>query len=369
MALSILNHCLHHAFSAVKNLGLCAAVLVAFLSPLSSHAADHEDTLRFAFIGHTYPLATQDLQYFIADTISAHEPKFTVLGGDVVMGRGRPPFRQPGILWTNQASEEQWDRFELFRKRLRGDVYLSPGNHDHKYSMPEQIRRYNGGPDLYFAFKRNGLLFIVLDTAITTDRKRYRAGLDLDQLRWLTDQLATADPLLPIFLFSHHVLWNLVPVHFEDRRPNQWATDIAPLLKQFREVHWFAGDAVIQECREGSAGPECVVRPFWPPSEQRGNIFFHTVWSVLVELRYFIVEVSDNHEVNVTPHTVSVRATDYAHAASDFTPGRARSPSRLSSLGKTIRVLRTETFWAGVTFCAFALACIYGTGWLLRKRL
>ena len=120
------------------------------------------------------------------------QPAFVVATGDL----------------TNKCTEAEWQMFDsLVAKKLRATLYTLSGNHDGDRpkgakvveDMPVMLDAYckATGAKPYYTWQAGGINFIALNTA--------SAAMDLDQIKWLNQQL---DQLKgkPVIVTGHHPL-------------------------------------------------------------------------------------------------------------------------------------------------------------------
>jgi hypothetical protein len=210
-------------------------------------SGNKKGSVRIGFTGHTYPLVLGDLQYVLADNMNKAGLDYIVLGGDVVTGTGFTHLKHKR---TDQSiNDEQWDKFELLRKRLKGEVFYIPGNHD--FYTKGYVQKYIDPPHFYYAKKLNSFLLIFLNTIDETGPKK-KYDLDEKQLHWLKNLLSDYEKNSTVLIFMHHKLWALQEI--QARQPvgniNQFKNHLIPLLHKFKSVYLFAGDGGIRTTRQ-----------------------------------------------------------------------------------------------------------------------
>lgn len=166
------------------------------------------ESFTFAFLTdiHIKPEMNAPIGFQMAvDKVNELNPDFVLTGGDLVYDAMR----------GNQARSDTL--FSLYQKMSAGfnmPVYNCIGNHDlfaiyadspetsdhpdYKYGMFE---RYFG--DTYYSFDHKGWHFVVLNSLDVTENKRYTGVFNVEELKWLKEDLAKVDTLTPVVLTMH----------------------------------------------------------------------------------------------------------------------------------------------------------------------
>ena len=143
-----------------------------------------------------------DMAFRKARTIPAD---FAIQGGDHV-------FDALGV--SQSRATELFNLYGKTEQDLGLKVYHTIGNHDCFGVYPssgtgpadplygKKMYRDRFGPTWY-SFDHKGHHFIVLDSILITPDRKYRAGIEDDQLRWLTADLASQPAGKPIVVVSH----------------------------------------------------------------------------------------------------------------------------------------------------------------------
>ena len=176
------------------SLSLAAAGVAATnASALESVPSDSVSSakIRFGLIAdlhHDFTFdAPERLKAFIAE-MNRVKPDFVLELGD---------FCCP--VEKNKVIADIWNGFS-------GPKYHVIGNHEMDQGCTrKQVVSFWGIPGRYYSFDRNGFHFIVMDTNapnLKDSREKYPAGVDAEQLEWLSRDLASTQ--LPTIVFGHH---------------------------------------------------------------------------------------------------------------------------------------------------------------------
>jgi acid phosphatase type 7 len=139
-----------------------------------------EKSVSFAVIAdtHNYKRAAD-----LADRLEAEQPHLILLAGDY-----------------NKAKA---GLFAPYRKVLRRiPIYFARGNHDNVAKHKQFVAMPGPGKDLYYSFRRGGVLFLSVDT---NDRKGLQPGGD--QHKWLENELKNSKETWK-FVFQHHPIYS-----------------------------------------------------------------------------------------------------------------------------------------------------------------
>lgn len=165
-----------------------ALFLIFFLSMLLSGA----QTFKFAHVTDTHvggSTGAADLQQTIDDINRMHDIEFVILSGDV----------------TEFGSEKELVEAKSILEKLKIPVYVTPGNHDSKWSESgnNDFVRIFGSE--YFSFWKNGFLFI--GTASGPNMRMAPGLVPREQLEFLESKLKSMkDPSQPVIFINHYPL-------------------------------------------------------------------------------------------------------------------------------------------------------------------
>lgn len=162
--------------------------LIFLLSVLFSGA----QTFKFAHVTDTHvggSTGAEDLQQTVDDINRQSDLDFVILSGDV----------------TEFGSEKELLEAKLILNKLKIPVYVTPGNHDSKWSESgnNDFVRIFGSE--YFSFEKNGFLFI--GTASGPNMRMAPGLVPREQLVFLESKLKSMkDPAQPIIFINHYPL-------------------------------------------------------------------------------------------------------------------------------------------------------------------
>lgn len=162
--------------------------LIFILSVLFSGA----QTFKFAHVTDTHvggSTGAEDLQQTVDDINRQSDLDFVILSGDV----------------TEFGSEKELLEAKSILSKLKIPVYVTPGNHDSKWSESgnNDFVRIFGSE--YFSFEKNGFLFI--GTASGPNMRMAPGLVPREQLIYLESKLKSMkDPAQPIIFINHYPL-------------------------------------------------------------------------------------------------------------------------------------------------------------------
>lgn len=211
------------------------------------HLSDSQfDDQKVPRIGARYALAEPVNGAAVAE-VNKFKPAFALMTGDLV----------------NKDTPAEWATFNRIYGQLTTPLYALPGNHDRvgkredaekagdlretslaSIAHAEEIakegftgplalfqkytRKYASGGKTYYAFEKNGSVFICLDTST--------AALDKAQLQWLEGELERARAAKHLFVVGHHPLLVAFGNNVGDGRDEALA-----LLKKHRVTAYLFG--------------------------------------------------------------------------------------------------------------------------------
>jgi 3',5'-cyclic AMP phosphodiesterase CpdA len=115
---------------------------------------------------------------------------------------------------THLSTAEQFDSAKELLKDISQPIHFVPGEHDtqdpnnpHAY-----LDRFGQGTkgDGWYSFDAGGVHFIALVNVVHLQPGGL-GGLGVEQIAWLTDDVAHLTPSTPIVVFAHMPLWSLYP--------------------------------------------------------------------------------------------------------------------------------------------------------------
>ena len=139
------------------------------------------------------------------DVANSLNPDFVITGGDLIMD---------ALDQTKERADSLYQLYLKLEKNFKMPVYNTPGNHEHyAFYMREEIsrddpdygdkmfQRYMG--KTHYSFNHKGWHFIILNSVMETEDRRYRGGVSSDQIEWLQTDLENVDSDTPIVMSAH----------------------------------------------------------------------------------------------------------------------------------------------------------------------
>ena len=304
----------------------------AYANPQLENIIIKKGELQICFTGHTFPLMVSDQQFYLADQIRQQNCEFTVLGGDVVVGKQYNGLFFSHSRWNRSIIEEQWEKFDLFRSRLGETVIFLPGDHDLLPETEQYVEERVGTSSLYSSHKLQSSLFVFLNTVKGTAKLYGGSGwarLDDKQMAWLADLLRDTAENNLVFLFMHHQLWE------KDNR--QFDKQIRPLLLKFRSVYLFAGNSGVYS------------KPI-----HEGNLHYYAMSNMLNHLGFYLIDI------NLLAKTVRVTTKrNGTNESAEHLASRVEE-KRVSEIISKIKDLPlSKKFWLGILLGACAPLILY----------
>lgn len=172
--------------SPIALLELC----VCLLTPAAATAA-----VRFAVIGDRTGSHVAGIYESIVAEVDALAPDFVVTVGDHIEG------------YTEDVPtlESQWDEYDGIVRDLREPLYRVPGNHDILNATMEAEWRKRVGREPNYAFDREGIHFVVLDTGRWETSEEWLAAEG--HRAWLEADLATHAGAFMTIVVYHKPYW------------------------------------------------------------------------------------------------------------------------------------------------------------------
>ncbi len=168
---------------------------LVFVQLSDPHYATDPDEFKEAFYDRRMKVLPETVFNEIVPEVNDLGPDFVILTGDIVADSKRPDISLVDK-WMNYMGTE-------FAPRFSAPFYATVGNHDvvRDETVDKAIYERYFGP-IYYSFNVKGVHFVVLDT-------QQLVGTSLvytvtpTQLSWLEQDLAAADPSIPVVVFCH----------------------------------------------------------------------------------------------------------------------------------------------------------------------
>jgi hypothetical protein len=160
--------------------------ILFFLVILGSQALNAQtDTIRYLFMGH--PRSDDRDHEYVLETVEKldySEFNLLLLGGD--------------LTWNTSQEFSTLEYCDLIFHLGNENTHLAMGNHDAD-NIPRLLSYTK--KDRYYAFNKNNLTFIVLDTELSTPDI---SGSQLELIKTVADTIKSSDYLI---LLLHRILW------------------------------------------------------------------------------------------------------------------------------------------------------------------
>ena len=229
-------------------------------------ATDGGEELRFAVIGHLYPIARPRPLEVIIAAINRENPDLVFILGDSTLEDSRV--------------------VSLFQEKLEGEVFFTPGNHELKKDRRESYLENVGYLEHFFSTEACN--FVLLNSS---------AGLE-ENLAFLDRALAAAKPARPTVILTHHRIWDDTLLSREpyEHDKSYYFSEIYPMLRG-RVDAIFAGNSKRQYFRDlklsPNYGPQNLDNVYW--ADRVGGITGYSVGmgDGVPKAGFVIVEVVD----------------------------------------------------------------------------
>jgi hypothetical protein len=269
----------------------------AFPTPAEGSAGA---TLRFAVLGHLYPIAEPEPLRALLGAVEREMPEMVFVLGD-------------------SGLEEPWV-VRLIEEELGAKVYFVPGNHELEGDGRDRYLENVGYLDRFVA--TDACNFILLNSSASLD----------EILAFLDRALEQARPELPTVLLTHHRIWDdtLLSPRPYGHDKSYYFGELYPALRGHVD-YMFAGNSRRQYFRDLSDspnyGPQNLNNVYW--ADQVGEI---TAYSVgmgdgVPKASFVIVDVVDGRLLLI-PRAVTWSGRDLVDPRLIDPVGRSRPPNR-----------------------------------------
>ncbi len=167
-----------------------------------------EKAFKFAFLTdiHVQPerQATEGLRAAVA-AVNNLKPDFTITGGDLIMdalGVGYDRADSLYDIYIQETSALEMPVYNTIGNHELFGIYeksgISPDHPEYKYGMYEQRLGKT-----YYSFDYEGWHFMVLNSIIETEERRYIGMIDEEQMEWISNDLMEVAPETPVVISTH----------------------------------------------------------------------------------------------------------------------------------------------------------------------
>jgi 3',5'-cyclic AMP phosphodiesterase CpdA len=168
---------------------------LVFVQLSDTHYATDPNEFKEAFYDRRMKVLPERVFDEIISEVNALDPDFAILTGDIVADAKRPDI----------SLVDKWMDYmgTKFAPRFSASFYAAVGNHDvvRDETVDKAIYERYFGPT-YYSFNVKGVHFVVLDTQQLVGTKLVYT-VTPEQLSWLEQDLAAADPHAPVVVFCH----------------------------------------------------------------------------------------------------------------------------------------------------------------------
>lgn len=177
-------------------------------SCIEQEKVSEEESFLFAFMTdiHVQPEKNAAEGFRAAiQKVNSLDPEFVITGGDLIMDALGVSYERADSLYNlyEELSEEfimpvynTLGNHEVFGIYEKSGV--EPGHPEYRYGMYE--KRLG---DAYYSYDFKGWHFMVLNSVIETEERRYIGMIDDDQIEWIKRDLLDVDPATPIVISTH----------------------------------------------------------------------------------------------------------------------------------------------------------------------
>ncbi len=167
-----------------------------------------EEGFTFAFMTdiHVQPEnnATEGFMAAITE-VNALKPDFVITGGDLIMDALGVTYGRADSLYKLYDEVVQDFNMPVYNTLGNHEVFgiyersgIDPNHPEYRFGMFESRLG-----ETYYSFDHKGWHFIVLNSVMETEDRRYIGMIDEEQLAWIGEDLIEVDPETPIVISTH----------------------------------------------------------------------------------------------------------------------------------------------------------------------
>jgi len=167
-----------------------------------------EDSFKFAFLTdiHVQPEknAAEGFQAAIRE-VNSLNPEFVITGGDLIMDALGVSYERADSLFTLYESLTEEFTMPVYNTLGNHEVFgiyeksgIDPAHPEYRYGMYE--KRLG---EAYYSFDHKGWHFMVLNSVVETEERRYIGMIDNEQIEWIRQDLLDVAPSTPIVISTH----------------------------------------------------------------------------------------------------------------------------------------------------------------------
>lgn len=139
------------------------------------------------------------------EKVNTLNPDFVITGGDLIMDALGVSYARADSLYNMYDESSRDFKMPVYNTLGNHEVFgiyeksgISPDHPDYRYAMYE--KRLG---DTYYSFDHEGWHFMVLNSVIETEERRYIGMVDEEQMQWISNDLLEVDPETPIVISTH----------------------------------------------------------------------------------------------------------------------------------------------------------------------
>jgi 3',5'-cyclic AMP phosphodiesterase CpdA len=188
---------------------IIAIIGLAFSACSQKPAAEQEaESFTFAFLTdiHVQPerQATEGFRAAI-EKVNTLKPDFVITGGDLIMDALGVGYERADSLYDIYENEVAALGMPVYNTLGNHEVFgiyeksgVSPEHPEYRYGMYEKRLGKT-----YYSFDHKGWHFMVLNSVMETEERRYIGMIDEEQMDWISRDLVGVDPETPIVISTH----------------------------------------------------------------------------------------------------------------------------------------------------------------------
>ncbi|MEE4256246.1 MAG: metallophosphoesterase [Bacteroidales bacterium] len=177
-------------------------------SCIEQEKASEEESFSFAFMTdiHVQPEKNAAEGFRAAiQKVNSLDPEFVITGGDLIMDALGVSYERADSLYSLYEELSVEFTMPVYNTLGNHEVFgiyeksgVEPGHPEYRYGMYEKRL---GDP--YYSFDHKGWHFMVLNSVMETDERRYIGMIDDEQIEWIKKDLLDVKPSTPIVISTH----------------------------------------------------------------------------------------------------------------------------------------------------------------------
>jgi len=184
-------------------------VSLFFLSSCTEQTKTADEvSFKFAFLTdiHVQPEknAAEGFQAAIRE-VNSLNPEFVITGGDLIMDALGVSYERADSLYTLYENLTEEFTMPVYNTLGNHEVFgiyeksgIDPAHPEYRYGMYEKRLGEH-----YYSFDHKGWHFMILNSVIETEERRYIGMIDNEQIEWIRQDLLDVAPSTPIVISTH----------------------------------------------------------------------------------------------------------------------------------------------------------------------